>query len=284
MLRLLLPQNTKRTTTMCLISARGAGLRAALGAPGARCESGSGMQIAPRQAHTVMAESGIAARWPMVTPRTLAHAFSRHQCASSTAHNWRMAHFTLRAPEPRGRELNIRGAFFDRTQYGQSCNGLSRFHLSPAVSFGHRTAGNDPYFARPREVQLGIDVYMEAPSPASERWRSRPWGIRFTGRTGRFVVSAVDVLATGGIGKAWENSSTRGSTPATGWRLASRRRARTHGYGVCQFFLPPHGLAAGSTGDSGYRVRPRRQEASRNKLGYPLSLSSTIPKDGALYS
>jgi succinate dehydrogenase / fumarate reductase, flavoprotein subunit len=208
-----------------VVGAGGAGLRAAIEARAAGASVGLVCKSLLGKAHTVMAEGGVAA--------ALAHVAS--------ADNWRvhfrdtmvggkylnnptMARLHAQEAPDRVRELEAWGAVFDRTRDGRILQRPFGGHSHPRLAHvGDRTGLEMIRTLQDRAVAAGIDVYMEC---TITRLMTGPRGItgafgywRTTGRPVVFATKAV-VLATGGIGKAYEITSNSWEYSGDGHALA----------------------------------------------------------------
>src|SRR5687768_8994398 len=103
-----------------VIGAGGAGLRAAIEASAGRVSVGLVCKSLLGKAHTVMAEGGVAAALANVDERDnwKVH-FSDTMRGGQYVNNWRMAQIHAQEAPDRVRELEKRGAVFDRTKDGK---------------------------------------------------------------------------------------------------------------------------------------------------------------------
>jgi succinate dehydrogenase / fumarate reductase, flavoprotein subunit len=208
-----------------IIGAGGAGLRAALGAlaQGAKvavvCKSLLG------KAHTVMAEGGIAAAMANVdTADDWRIHFRDTMRGGKLLNNWRMAQILAQEAPERVRELEQWGALFDRTADGQILQRAFGGHTFRRLCHvGDRTGLEMIRTLQDRGVQLGIDVYMECTISRLLKDGDRVAGaFGYWREQGRFVVFRAKsiVMATGGIGKAWEITSNSWEYTGDGMALA----------------------------------------------------------------
>jgi succinate dehydrogenase / fumarate reductase, flavoprotein subunit len=208
-----------------IIGAGGAGLRAALGAlaQGAKvavvCKSLLG------KAHTVMAEGGIAAAMANVdTADDWRTHFRDTMRGGKLLNNWRMAQIHAQEAPERVRELEQWGALFDRTADGQILQRAFGGHTFRRLCHvGDRTGLEMIRTLQDRGVQLGIDVYMECTISRLLKDGDRVAGaFGYWREQGRFVVFRAKsiVMATGGIGKAWEITSNSWEYTGDGMALA----------------------------------------------------------------
>ncbi|HEY3588410.1 MAG TPA: FAD-binding protein, partial [Myxococcaceae bacterium] len=195
-----------------VIGAGGAGLRAAIesSAQGAGtaliCKSLLG------KAHTVMAEGGIAAAMGNVWPEDNWKVHFRDTMrGGKLLNNWRMAQLHAQEAPDRVLELEEWGALFDRTKDGlilQRDFGGHRYARLAHV--GDRTGLEMIRTLQQHAVHKGITVYMECTLVSLLKDGDRVAGaIGYWRESGKFVIykAKAVVMATGGIGKAWEFTS-----------------------------------------------------------------------------
>src|SRR6187431_2545001 len=208
-----------------VIGAGGAGLRAAIEASAARVSVGLVCKSLLGKAHTVMAEGGIAAALANVDDRDNWRVhFADTMRGGQYVNNWRMAQLHAKEAPDRVRELEAWGAVFDRTRDGRILQRPFGGHSHPRLAHvGDRTGLEMIRTLQDRAVAVGIDVYMEC---TITRLITGPTGVngafgywRTTGRPIAFPAKAV-VLATGGIGKAYEITSNSWEYSGDGDALA----------------------------------------------------------------
>src|SRR6187431_410944 len=213
-----------------VIGAGGAGLRAAIEASAARVSVGLVCKSLLGKAHTVMAEGGIAAALANVDDRDNWRVHFRDTMVGGKYLNhWRMAQLHAKEAPDRVRELEAWGAVFDRTRDGRILQRPFGGHSHPRLAHvGDRTGLEMIRTLQDRAVAVGIDVYMEC---TITRLITGPTGVtgafgywRTTGRPIAFPAKAV-VLATGGIGKAYEVTSNSWEYSGDGQALAYRAGA-----------------------------------------------------------
>ena len=214
-----------RPHDVVVIGAGGAGLRAAIEAKMAGADVGLVCKSLLGKAHTVMAEGGVAAALAHVAPNdTWQVHFRDTMVGGKLLNNPRMAELhAMEAPE-RVRELELWGAVFDRTTDGRILQRPFGGHSHPRLAHvGDRTGLEMIRTLQDRAVALGIQVYMEC---TVTRLTTGPGGItgafgywRTTGLPIVFPAKAV-VLATGGIGKAYEVTSNSWEYSGDGQALA----------------------------------------------------------------
>ena len=208
-----------------VIGAGGAGLRAAIeaSAQGAKvalvCKSLLG------KAHTVMAEGGAAAALGTVMKEDNWRVHFRDTMRGGKMHNnWRMAQIHAQEAPDRIRELEAWGALFDRTVDGRiSQRPFGGHTYSRLAHVGDRTGLEMIRVLQDKGVHTGLDVHMECTiirlPVAGGRVAGALGYLRETGRFLLFRASAV-VLATGGIGKAWQITSNSWEYTGDGHALA----------------------------------------------------------------
>ena len=214
-----------RPHDVLVIGAGGAGLRAAIEAKTAGADVGLVCKSLLGKAHTVMAEGGVAAAMGHVAPNDSWQTHFRDtMVGGKLLNNPRMAQLhALEAPE-RVRELELWGAVFDRTNDGRILQRPFGGHTHPRLAHvGDRTGLEMIRTLQDRAVALGIQVYMEC---TVTRLITGPNGVtgavgywRTTGGPIVFPAKAI-VLATGGIGKAYEVTSNSWEYSGDGQALA----------------------------------------------------------------
>ncbi|MBA2299707.1 MAG: fumarate reductase/succinate dehydrogenase flavoprotein subunit [Chloroflexi bacterium] len=208
-----------------VIGAGGAGLRAAIAAKEAGANVGLACKSLLGKAHTVMAEGGVAAALAHVAPSDSWQIHFRDTMVGGKfLNNPRMAELHAREAPDRVRELEYWGAVFDRTVDGRILQRPFGGHSHPRLAHvGDRTGLEMIRTLQDRAVAAGIEVYMEC---TVTRLITGPHGVtgafgywRATGRPIAFPAKAV-VLATGGIGKAYEVTSNSWEYSGDGHALA----------------------------------------------------------------
>jgi succinate dehydrogenase / fumarate reductase flavoprotein subunit len=208
-----------------VIGAGGAGLRAAIEASeqGARtalvCKSLLG------KAHTVMAEGGIAAALRNVYSEDSWQVHFRDTMRGGKFLNsWRMAQLHAQEAPDRVHELEEWGALFDRTPDGRILQrdfGGHRFARLAHV--GDRTGLEMIRTLQHQAVHRGIEVFMECTITQLLKDGERIAGaFGYWRESGRFIVfeAPAVVLATGGIGKAYQVTSNSWEYTGDGHALA----------------------------------------------------------------
>ena len=214
-----------RPHDVLVIGTGGAGLRAAIAAREGGANVGLVCKSLLGKAHTVMAEGGVAAALANVAPNDSWRVHFRDtMVGGKLLNNPRMAQLhALEAPD-RVRELEAWGAIFDRTRDGRILQRPFGGHTHPRLAHvGDRTGLEMIRTLQDRAVTAGIDVYMEC---TISRLVTDGGGVRgavgywrTTGRPIVFPAKAV-VLATGGIGRAFEITSNSWEYSGDGHALA----------------------------------------------------------------
>jgi len=208
-----------------VVGAGGAGLRAAIEAKTAGANVGIVCKSLLGKAHTVMAEGGVAAAL-----RNVAQAdswqvhFRDTMVGGKLLNNPRMAELHATEAPDRVNELERWGAVFDRTPDGRILQRPFGGHSHPRLAHvGDRTGLEMIRTLQDRAVALGIPAYMEC---TITRLVTGPGGVtgafgyrRTTGRPVLFPARAI-VLATGGIGNAYEVTSNSWEYSGDGHALA----------------------------------------------------------------
>src|SRR6187401_2073185 len=195
-----------------VIGAGGAGLRAAIEASAAGLKVGLMCKSLLGKAHTVMAEGGVAAAMANADDRDSWRVhFADTMRGGQYLNNPRMAELHAKEAPARVRELEAWGAVFDRTKDGRILQRNFGGHKYPRLAHvGDRTGLEMIRTLQDHGVHQGISVYMETTVVRLLKDGDRVCGALAYGRErGRFLhfkAKAV-VLATGGIGKAYEITS-----------------------------------------------------------------------------
>ena len=214
-----------RPHDVLVIGAGGAGLRAAIEARAAGADVGLVCKSLLGKAHTVMAEGGVAAALAHVAPADSWQVHFRDtMVGGKKLNNPRMAELHALESPARVRELEQWGAVFDRTADGRILQRPFGGHSHPRLAHvGDRTGLEMIRTLQDRAVAAGIDVYMECTITRLVTSRDGVTGAvgywRTTGRPIVFAAKAV-VLATGGIGKAYEVTSNSWEYSGDGQSLA----------------------------------------------------------------
>jgi len=208
-----------------IIGAGGAGLRAAIEASAAGVSVGLVCKSLLGKAHTVMAEGGIAAALANVDERDNWEVhFADTMRGGQYVNNWRMAELHAKEAPDRVRELEAWGAVFDRTKDGRILQRNFGGHKYPRLAHvGDRTGLEMIRTLQDHGVHQGIDVHMEQTILSLLKDGDRVVGAfgyeRERGRFKIFRAKAI-VLATGGIGRAYEITSNSWEYTGDGHALA----------------------------------------------------------------
>jgi succinate dehydrogenase / fumarate reductase flavoprotein subunit len=208
-----------------VIGAGGAGLRAAIAAAEAGADVGLVCKSLLGKAHTVMAEGGVAAALGHVAEADSWQVHFRDTMVGGKLLNHpRMAQLHAQESPDRVRELEAWGAVFDRTRDGRILQRPFGGHSHPRLAHvGDRTGLEMIRTLQDRAVAAGITVYMECTITHLLTWTDRVRGAfgcwRTTGEPIVFPAKAV-ILATGGVGRAWEVTSNSWEYSGDGQALA----------------------------------------------------------------
>jgi succinate dehydrogenase / fumarate reductase, flavoprotein subunit len=208
-----------------IIGAGGAGLRAAIEALSRGASVGVVCKSLLGKAHTVMAEGGIAAAMANVDAADDWRTHFRDTMnGGKFLNNWRMAQLHAQEAPQRVRELEQWGALFDRTADGDILQRAFGGHTFKRLCHvGDRTGLEMIRTLQDRGVHMGIDVYMECAVTRLLMDGGRVAGaFAYWREQGRFVVfkAKTVVIATGGIGKAWQVTSNSWEYTGDGMALA----------------------------------------------------------------
>ena len=223
-----------------IIGAGGAGLRAAIEALGQGASVGVVCKSLLGNAHTVMAEGGIAAAMANVDRSDDWRTHFRDTMRGGKfLNNWRMAQLHAQEAPDRIRELEQWGALFDRTADGQILQRAFGGHTYKRLCHvGDRTGLEMIRTLQDRGVSLGIDVYMECAVTRLLKDGDRVAGaFGYWREQGRFIVFKAKsvVLATGGIGKIYKVTSNSWEYTADGMALAYHAGAELKDMEFVQF-------------------------------------------------
>jgi succinate dehydrogenase / fumarate reductase flavoprotein subunit len=208
-----------------VIGAGGAGLRAAIEAAASGVSVGLVCKSLLGKAHTVMAEGGIAAALANVDERDSWRVhFADTMRGGQYVNDWRMAELHAKEAPDRVRELEAWGALFDRTKDGRILQRNFGGHRYPRLAHvGDRTGLEMIRTLQDHGIHQGIDVHMEHTLTALVKDGDRVAGAfgydREKGLLHVFRARAV-VLATGGIGKAYQITSNSWEYTGDGQALA----------------------------------------------------------------
>ena len=208
-----------------VIGAGGAGLRAAIEARDAGATVALVCKSLLGKAHTVMAEGGVAAALGNVASADTWQIHFRDTMVGGKLLNVpRMAELHAQEAPARVNELERWGAVFDRTRDGRILQRPFGGHSHPRLAHvGDRTGLEMIRTLQDHAVASGIDVYMECTVTHLTTGMGQTTGAfgywRTTGRPILFPAKAI-VLATGGIGKAYEITSNSWEYSGDGQALA----------------------------------------------------------------
>jgi succinate dehydrogenase / fumarate reductase flavoprotein subunit len=224
------PEHESYAHDVLVIGAGGAGLRAAIEAAEAGASVGLVCKSLLGKAHTVMAEGGVAAALGNVAEQdTWQTHFRDTMLGGKMLNNWRMAQIHAQEAPERVRELERWGAVFDRTRDGRILQRPFGGHTHPRLAHvGDRTGLEMIRTLQDRTVQSGVTIYMECITTqlfVDDAQVVGAFGFwRQTGDPIVFSAKAV-VLATGGIGRAWQITSNSWEYSGDGHALAYRAGA-----------------------------------------------------------
>jgi succinate dehydrogenase / fumarate reductase flavoprotein subunit len=208
-----------------VVGAGGAGLRAAIEVAQLGASVGLVCKSLLGKAHTVMAEGGVAAAMGHVDAKDNWQIHFRDtMIGGKLLNNPRMAQLHAQEAPDRVRELEAWGAVFDRTRDGRILQRPFGGHsYSRLAHVGDRTGLEMIRTLQDRAVAAGITVYMEC---TITHLMSRPDRVRgafgywrTTGQPVLFPAKAI-VLATGGVGRAFEITSNSWEYSGDGQALA----------------------------------------------------------------
>jgi succinate dehydrogenase / fumarate reductase, flavoprotein subunit len=213
-----------------IVGAGGAGLRAAIEAAQAGVTVGLICKSLLGKAHTVMAEGGMAAALAHVDDRDNWRVhFADTMRGGQYVNNWRMAEIHAKEAPDRVRELEAYGAVFDRTPDGRILQRNFGGHRYPRLAHvGDRTGLELIRTLQDHTIHLGVTVHMEhtvIELLLDDRGVSGVLAYdRERGRFHVFTAKAV-VLATGGVGRAYQITSNSWEGTGDGHGLAYRAGA-----------------------------------------------------------
>ncbi len=208
-----------------IVGAGGAGLRAAIESSAQGAKTGVVTKSLLGKAHTVMAEGGMAAAMGNVDDRDSWKVhFADTMRGGQYLNNCRMAEIHAKEAPARVRELEAWGAVFDRTKDGKILQRNFGGHRYPRLAHvGDRTGLEMIRTLQDHGIHEGIDFHMETTIVKLLLDGGRCVGAfaydRERGRFRIFHAKAV-VLATGGIGRAFQVTSNSWEYTADGHALA----------------------------------------------------------------
>jgi len=213
-----------------VIGAGGAGLRAAIEASGRGARVAVVCKSLLGKAHTVMAEGGMAAAMANVDERDdwRTH-FADTMRGGQYLNNWKMVRAHAQQAPDRVRELEAWGALFDRTPDGRILQRNFGGHKYPRLAHvGDRTGLEMIRTLQDHGIHQGIDFHMECTVVALLKDGDRIAGaVGYERERGRFMVwkAPAVVLATGGIGRAFQVTSNSWEYTGDGHVLAYKAGA-----------------------------------------------------------
>jgi succinate dehydrogenase / fumarate reductase flavoprotein subunit len=213
-----------------VIGAGGAGLRAAIEAAGSGVKVGVVCKSLLGKAHTVMAEGGVAAALGNVDDRDNWRVhFADTMRGGQYLNNWRMAELHAKEAPSRVRELEAWGALFDRTKDGRILQRNFGGHRYPRLAHvGDRTGLEMIRTLQDHGIHSGMEVHMECTVLTLLLDGGRIAGaFGYDREKGHFIhwPAPAVVLATGGIGRAFEITSNSWEYTGDGHALAYRAGA-----------------------------------------------------------
>ncbi|MBM3735519.1 MAG: fumarate reductase/succinate dehydrogenase flavoprotein subunit [Acidobacteria bacterium] len=214
-----------------VIGAGGAGLRAAVEASAAGTKVCVVSKSLLGKAHTVMAEGGMAAAMANVDDRDSWRVhFADTMRGGQYLNNPRMAEIHAKEAPDRVRELEAWGALFDRTKDGRILQRNFGGHRYPRLAHvGDRTGLEMIRTLQDHGVHQGIDFQMEITIVTLLKDGDRIAGaMGYDRERGRFKVyrAKAVVLATGGIGRAYQITSNSWEYTGDGQALAYHAGAK----------------------------------------------------------
>jgi succinate dehydrogenase / fumarate reductase flavoprotein subunit len=225
-----MPAHATYSYDVLIVGAGGAGLRAAIEAANSGVSVGLICKSLLGKAHTVMAEGGMAAAMANVDDRDSWRVhFADTMRGGQYVNNWRMAELHAKEAPDRVRELEAWGAVFDRTPDGRILQRNFGGHRYPRLAHvGDRTGLELIRTLQDHTTYLGVIVHMEHTVIELLLDGGRAAGVlaydRERGRFHVFTAKAI-VLATGGVGRAYQITSNSWEGTGDGHALAYRAGA-----------------------------------------------------------
>jgi succinate dehydrogenase / fumarate reductase, flavoprotein subunit len=208
-----------------VMGAGGAGLRAAIEASSVGAKTGVVTKSLLGKAHTVMAEGGMAAAMGNVDDRDNWRVhFADTMRGGQYLNNPRMAEIHAKEAPARVKELEAWGAMFDRTKDGRILQRNFGGHRYPRLAHvGDRTGLEMIRTLQDHGVHQGIEFHMETTVVTLLTDGGRCVGaLAYDRERGRFLAfhAKAVVLATGGIGRAYQITSNSWEYTGDGHSLA----------------------------------------------------------------
>jgi succinate dehydrogenase flavoprotein subunit len=208
-----------------IVGAGGAGLRAAIESSACGAKTGVVTKSLLGKAHTVMAEGGMAAAMGNVDDRDnwKVH-FADTMRGGQYLNHCRMAELHAKEAPDRVRELEAWGAMFDRTKDGKILQRNFGGHRYPRLAHvGDRTGLEMIRTLQDHGIHQGMEFHAETTILTLLTDGGRCVGaFGYDRERGRFLVfhAKAVVLATGGIGRAFQVTSNSWEYTADGHALA----------------------------------------------------------------
>jgi succinate dehydrogenase / fumarate reductase flavoprotein subunit len=208
-----------------IVGAGGAGLRAAIESAACGAKTAVVSKSLLGKAHTVMAEGGMAAAMGNADDRDnwKVH-FADTMRGGQYLNNCRMAELHAKEAPARVRELEAWGAMFDRTKDGKILQrNFGGHRYARLAHVGDRTGLEMIRTLQDHAIHLGIEFHMENTILSLLTDGGRCVGaFAYDRERGRFRVFHAKsvVLATGGIGRAFQVTSNSWEYTADGHALA----------------------------------------------------------------
>ena len=218
------------TYDVLIVGAGGAGLRAAIEAAASGVSVGLICKSLLGKAHTVMAEGGMAAAMAHNDDRDSWRVhFADTMRGGQYVNNWRMAEIHAKEAPDRVRELEAWGAVFDRTKDGRINQRNFGGHRYPRLAHvGDRTGLELIRALQDHTIYLGVTVHMEHTVIDLVLDQGRAAGaLAYDRQRGTFHVFKANaiILATGGVGRAFQVTSNSWEGTGDGHALAYRAGA-----------------------------------------------------------
>ncbi len=224
------PEYRTERYDVLVVGAGGAGLRAAIEASAQGAKVGVVSKSLLGKAHTVMAEGGVAAALANVDERDSWRVhFADTMRGGQYLNHPRMAELHAREAPDRVRELEAWGALFDRTPDGRILQRNFGGHKYPRLAHvGDRTGLEMIRTLQDHGIHRGIAFHMETTLLSLLTAGGRVVGaFGYERERGRFLCleAKAVVMATGGIGRAFEITSNSWEYTGDGLALAYRAGA-----------------------------------------------------------